>query len=310
MFGGLFGTVIGKILAVVVTVGGITGGMAATGALPVLTGIDVAPGPGPGGPVAVALPGAGVPLAFPDLPTIHQAIIDQGAQELAAGASTQAIQVAGRAETTAKKAAAAAQKCLDELTAQVNALVAGIPNITSAEQAGAMVEQARSIGADATECAKQATVLGQSGVDEITRAAGQLNFAVAQINSLNLQNTAGQVVQGAQDTLGAATKTIDQNKGNVFGMFGQISDMAATLMATAMEYQQKFQGDPSPVATSPVPTLPAPTAPAPANPFGGFGAWMDFATQMAQTYGTSFEFGSADTGGETSFDGFSRRTRR
>lgn len=298
MFGGLFGTVVGKVLAVVVTVGGVAGGMAATGALPVLTGIDgstpsipIAAAPG-----AVSLPAAeGLPLDFPDLPTLHQAIIDQGAQDLAATASTRATHIAGQAESAAREAARAAQKCLDELTSQVNALVAGIPNITTQEQAAAMVAQAKAIGEDATTCAKQATALGQRGVDEITKAASQLNAAVGQIGSLNLQNSAGQLVQGAQDTLGTATKTIDQSNGNVFGMFGQISEMAAALMATAMEYQQNFQANPAPVVTNPAPTVPS--ASNPFQQFGSFGTWMDFAARMAQTYGTDFQVNpSAGTG--------------
>jgi hypothetical protein len=304
MFGGLFASVFGKIAAVVVTLAGLTGGLAATGSLPMLSGIDIGSSPVAlaGGP-AIALPlQPGTPLSFPDLPTLHQGAVSQQAQELAAAASAQAISVANQAQGTAQKGAAAAQKCLDSLAAQVNSLVAGIPSITNQEQAAAMVAQARTIGDAATACAKKATALGQKGVDQITKAASQLNTAVAQIGALDLKATTDQVVQGAQNTVGAATQTVDKASTSAFGMFQQITDMAAALMATAMEYQQKVQGaPPAPAGNNPVPSLPStPTTTNPTNPFGGFGAfgaWMEFAAQMQQTYGT----GSTDnTGWNTS----------
>ena len=300
MFGGLFGTLFGKIAAIVVTVGGVAGGLAATDALPMLGQMDVnVPVVAPVGSTGVAMPvSAGMPLSFPDLPKLHQAAIDQGAQQIASTASTQAIRVSSQAEAQAKKAAAAAQKCLDGLTAEINTLVAGIPSITNAEQASAMVAKARTIGQSATECAKKATALGQTGVDQINKAASQLNSAVAQIGGLNLQNTANNVVQGAQDTLGNATKNVDQASGSAFGMFGQITDMAAALMAMATEYQNKF-------ATSPVPPVvnnPAPTVPSVPNvgslPFGGFGnlsSWMNLANQMSQAGGGTWTTGSTST---------------
>lgn len=301
MFAGLFGTLFGKIAAIAVTVGGVAGGLAATDALPVLGQMDinvpvVAPA---GGPAGVALPvGAGMPLSFPDLPKLHQAVIDQGAQQIASTASTQAIRVSSQAEAQAKKAAAAAQKCLDDLTAEVNALVAGIPSITNAEQASAMVGKARTIGQNATDCAKQATALGQGGVDQINKAAAQLNSAVAQISGLNLQNTATDVVQGAQDTIGSATNSIDKANGSAFGMFGQITEMAAALMAMASEYEGRFTANPvSPVTNNPAPTVPSvPTLPtAGTNPFGQFGdlsSWMNLANQMAQASGGSWSSGN------------------
>ncbi len=300
MFGGLFGTLFGKIAAIVLTVGGVAGGLAATDALPMLGQMDfsvpvVAPA---GGPAGVALPiGAGMPLSFPDLPKLHQAVIDQGAQQIASTASTQAIRVSSQAEAQAKQAAAAAQKCLDDLTAEVNALVAGIPSITNAEQASAMVGKARTIGQSATDCAKKATALGQGGVDQINKAAIQLNAAVAQISGLNLQNTANTVVQGAQDTIGTATNSIDKASGSAFGMFGQITEMAAALMAMASEYEGRFISTPVSPVTNPVPTVPSvPTLPtAGTNPFGGFGnlsSWMDLANQMAQASGGSWSDGS------------------
>jgi hypothetical protein len=295
MFGGLFASVFGKIAAVAVTVAGLTGGLAATGSLPMLSGIDV-----PASQMAlargsgIALPvQAGTPLSFPDLPTLHQGAVNQQAQELAAAASAQAISIANQAQGTAQKGAAAAQKCLDSLTAQVNALVAGIPSITNQQQAAAMVTQARTIGDAATACAKKATALGQKGVDQITKAASQLNTAVAQIGALDLKATTDQVVQGAQNTVGAATHTVDKASNSAFGMFQQITDMAAALMATAMEYQQKVQAAPAAPVGNPVPSLPTTTTPT--NPFGGFGAfgaWMEFAAQMQQAYGT----GSTTTG--------------
>lgn len=315
MFGGLFSTILGKIAAIVVTAGGVAGGMAATGALPSLGQADLSVAPvTAAGPAAVALPiKAGTPLSFPDLPKLHQAIIDRGAQELASTASTRAIRIASQAETNAKKAAAAAQKCLDGLTSQVNALVAGIPNITTQEQATAMVAQARTIGEKATACAKQATALGQQGVDEINKAAGQLNAAVAQIGSLNLQNTAGQVVQGAQNAVGDATKTIDKASGSAFGMFGQITDMAAALMATAMDFQNKFQANPGTVPTSqvPVPNQPAPAVPTNSfGQFGNLGGWMEFASQMSQMYGTEFEVNTSGNYNTTSDDDQRSGSRR
>lgn len=308
MFGGLFGTVFGKIAAVVVTVGGVAGGLAATNALPMLSQLDVnTPVVVPvAGPAGLAMPLQGGPaLSFPDLPKLHQAVIDQGAQRLASTASTQALTNASQAESKAKQAAAAAQKCLDGLTAEVNALAAGIPGITNAEQAAAMVAKARTIGENATACAKQATALGQSGVDQINKAAAQLNSAIAQIGGLNLQNTADQVVQGAQDTLGTVTKNIDKSSGSALGMFGQISDMAAALMATAMEYQTRFnQPVGTPVVTNPVPT--APIVPATTNPWGAFGnlsSWMNLANQMEQAGGsTGNTSGSSYTGSNTRGD--------
>jgi phage shock protein A len=291
MFGGLFGTVFGKIAAVLVTVGGVAGGMAATDALPMLGRLDVntpvvVPVAGPGIAVPVQ---AGSALSFPDLPKLHQAVIDQGAQHLASTASTQALRTASQAEGKARQAAAAAQKCLDSLTAEVNALVAGVPGITNSEQAATMVAKARAIGENATACARQATALGQSGVDQINKAAAQLNSAVAQIGGLNLQNNANQVVQGAQDTLGTVTKNVDKSSGSALGMFGQITDMAAALMATAMEYQNKFNQTPgTPVVTNPVPAVP--TVPTVNNPWGAFGdlsSWMALANQMQQAGGTT-----------------------
>jgi hypothetical protein len=72
-------------------------------------------------------------------------------------------------------------------------------------------------------------------------------------------------------------------------MFGQISDMAAALMATAMEYQNKFNQAPgTPIVTSPVP--PVPTVPTASNPWGAFGdlgSWMALANQMQQAGGTT-----------------------
>lgn len=294
MFGGLLASVFGKIAAVVVTVAGLTGGLAATGSLPVLSDVSVPSASAAGGP-AFALPvNAGIPLSFPDLPALHQGAMNQQAHELAAAASAQAIQAASQAQGSAQKAAAAAQKCLDSLNTQVNALVAGIATIATQEQAAAMVTQARTIGDAATACAKKANLLGQKGVDQITKAASQLNSAVAQIGSLNLQATTDPVVQGAQNTVGAATETVDKASGSAFGMFKQITDMAAALMATAMDYQQKLQGAPAPV-NNPVPTVPTqPTTTTPTSPFGAFGAWIDFATQMQQAYG-----GTGSTGTTT-----------
>lgn len=298
MFGGLFGTVVGKVAAVAVTVGGVAGGLAATGGLPAIGQVDVkVPAVQMAGPAGVAVPlQDGAPLAFPDLPKLHQAIIDQGAQDLAAGASTRAIQAAARAESDAKKAAAAAQKCLDGLTAQVNSLVAGIPNITTQQQAAEMVGKAKTIGEAATACAKQATALGQRGVDQINQAAAQLNGAVAQIGNLDLQKAAGQVVQGAQDAIGDATKNVDKASGSAFGMFGQIADMATSLMQMAMDYQNKFQPGGTPVVNNPVPTTPTvPTNPT-SNPWaqwGDLGGWMQFAQQMQQY---QQQTGAGDTG--------------
>ncbi|HEU4866273.1 MAG TPA: hypothetical protein VFV09_00970 [Actinomycetota bacterium] len=304
MFGGLFGTLFGKIAAIVVTVGGVAGGLAATDALPMLGRMDInvpAVAPVAGGP-GVALPvSGGLPLSFPDLPKLHQAAIDQGAQQIASTASSQAILLSAQAESKAQKAAAAAQKCLDGLTSEVNALVAGIPGITTAEQAAAMVAKARTVGENATACAKQATALGQSGVDQINKAAAQLNNAVAQIGGLNLQGTANAVVQGAQDTLGNATKNVDKASGSALGMFGQIGEMAAALMATAMEYQNKFGTVPtSPVTNNPAPTVP--TVPTATNPFGGFGdlsSWMNLANQMSQSGGGSSWTGGNWSGGDS-----------
>lgn len=307
MFGGLFGTLFGKIAAIVVTVGGVAGGLAATDALPMLGQMDVnVPVVAPvAGGAGVALPvSAGLPLSFPDLPKLHQAAIDQGAQQIASTASSQAILLSAQAESKAQKAAAAAQKCLDGLTTEVNALVAGIPGITTAEQAAAMVAKARTVGENATACAKQATALGQSGVDQINKAAAQLNSAVAQIGGLNLQNTANGLVQGAQDTLGNATKNVDKASGSALGMFGQIGEMAAALMATAMEYQNKFgTAATAPVTNNPAPTVP--TVPTATNPFGGFGdlsGWMNLANQMSQTSG------STGTGGNWSGGDSERNT--
>lgn len=289
MFGELFGTLFGKIAAIVVTVGGVAGGLAATDALPMLGQMDVkVPAVTQVGGAGVALPASGgMPLNFPDLPKLHQAAIDQGAQQIASTASSQAILQSAQAESKAKKAAAAAQKCLDGLTAEINALVAGIPGITNAEQAAAMVAKARTVGENATACAKQATALGQSGVDQINKAAAQLNSAVAQIGGLNLQNTVNGLVQGAQDTLGNATKNVDKASSSALDMFGQIGEMAAALMATAMEYQNKFNTVPTgPVTNNPVPTVP--TVPTATNSFGGFGdlsSWMNLASQMSQSGG-------------------------
>ncbi len=306
MFGGLFGSLFGKIAAIVVTVGGVAGGLAATDALPMLGQMDVnvpAVAPVAGG-AGVALPvSGGLPLSFPDLPTLHQAAIDQGAQQIASTASSQAILLSAQAESKAQKAAAAAQKCLDGLTTEVNALVAGIPGITNAEQAAAMVAKARTVGENATACAKQATALGQSGVDQINKAAAQLNNAVAQIGGLNLQNTTNAVVQGAQDTLGNATKNVDKASGSALGMFGQIGEMAAALMATAMEYQNKFGTVPTaPVINNPAPTVP--TVPTATNPFGGFGdlsSWMNLANQMSQSSGSTWTGGNW-SGGDSDRD--------
>ena len=104
MFGGLFTTIFGKIAAVVVTVGGVAGGMAAAGSLPI-AGQDVAVSTiTAAGPETLGLPtGGGVPLVFPELPKFHQAVIDQGAQGLAATASTQAVRGASQAERNAAK---------------------------------------------------------------------------------------------------------------------------------------------------------------------------------------------------------------
>ncbi|MEX0789279.1 MAG: hypothetical protein WD178_00725 [Actinomycetota bacterium] len=298
----MFATLFGKIAAIAVTVGGVAGGLAATDALPMfsLTQVNVPAVVPVAGPAGGAFPiGAGMPLSFPDLPRLHQAAIDQGAQQIASTASTQAVRVSTQAEAQAFKAAAAAQKCLDDLTTEVNALAAGIPSITNAEQASAMVGKARTIGQNATDCAKKATALGQDGVDQINKAAAQLNSAVAQISGLNLQNTAAGVVQGAQDTLGTATKSIDTASGSAFGMFGQITEMAAALMAMASEYEGRFTAGPVlPVATDPVPTIPNPPT-AGTNPFGQFGnlsSWMNLANQMSQAGGG---FGS---GGDTAQD--------
>lgn len=285
MFGGLLGTAMGKVAAIVVTVGGVAGGLAATGGLPPLGQVEIPTAAVPvAGSAGVAMPvKGGAPLGFPDLPRIHEAIISQGAQDLAASASGRALKAAAQAERDAKKAATSAQKCLDDLTAQVNALAAGIPNITTQQQAAEMVAKAKTIGENATACARQASALGQKGVDEINKTAAQLNAALAQIGSLDLQKTAGQVVQGAQNAVGDAGKTVDQASGSAFGMFQRISDMAAALMATAMEYQNRFQPGTTPVNPAPVPTVPTnPTDPNPFSQWGDFGAWMNFATQMQQ----------------------------
>jgi hypothetical protein len=161
-----------------------------------------------------------------------------------------------------------------------------------------MVAKARTIGQSATECAKKATALGQTGVDQINKAASQLNSAVAQIGGLNLQNSANNVVQGAQDTLGNATKNVDKASGSAFGMFGQITDMAAALMAMANEYQNQFPTNPvPPVVNNPAPAVP--TVPNMGNlPFGGFGdlsSWMNLANQMEQAGGGTWTTGSTNT---------------
>ncbi len=71
-------------------------------------------------------------------------------------------------------------------------------------------------------------------------------------------------------------------------MFGQITDMAAALMATAMDYQNKFGATGNPVVNTPAPTVP--TVPTATNPFGGLGdlaGWMSLAAQMQQAGGGS-----------------------
>lgn len=232
MFGGLFRTWFGRILAAVVAVAGATGGLAAAGAVPLsLTGNSTDEGP-PAPAVASALLPAGAPLTFPDLPIMHQAVFDQDVQDLATNASAEAVAIAVRAQTQAQAAADAAQKCLEELNVRVNALLAGIPGIATAEQAEAVVHQARTIADAATACAGKATALGQSGVDQITKAAGLLNEAMVQVASLDLTATSAAAVEVAQETLGTATKTVDQASGNAFGMFKQIADIAAAMMAT------------------------------------------------------------------------------
>ena len=296
----------GKIAAIVVTVGGVAGGMAATGGFGTLGQAGVSAAPlSAAGAGSTALPGAeGVPLNFPDLPQFQEVSAQPG-QEQATAATARALAIAAQAEGSARQAAVAAQKCLDSLTAQVQGLVAGIPNITSQQQAAAMVAQARTISQAATACAKQATALGQKGIDQINKAASELNAAVTKIGSLDLQSTADQVVQNAQNTVGNATKAVDQASGSAFGMFKQITDMAAALMATAMDFQNKYQ-NPVPAPNNPVPTAPGVPAPTTTNPFaqwGDIGSWMTFAAQMAQTYGTESNQSNVNVQTSESSDG-------
>lgn len=283
MFGGLFASLAGKIVALVISIAGVTGGLAATGSLP-LPNQSTAPlaGSGVQTPVASANTAAAVPLAFPDLPTAQDLVEAGGEQDLAISSAGQAIQAAGIAENTARQAAEAARRCIEQVAESVSALVAQVAGITTPEQAQALVTQAKGIAGSAQTCIRQATVLGRSGVDQASKAAAQAEAAAKQLEGL--AGATQTVLDAAQSAVGSATDKAGAANSSALGAFQKFGGLAE-LIARAMEMQKSLEAAKAnpgtgPVIAPPVGSVPVPTAPVP-NPAQLRSQWEQFGMDFA-----------------------------
>lgn len=209
MLGGIFGTVVGKVLAGILGVAGLAGGLAAAGALP---GVGGAP------EVEVAVDTPAAKVAVPA--KIDTVTLDS----LPAGtAAAEAVGLINEAEAAAAKAAAAAQKCVDTAGSQLNALLGTLKGVTDLTQVQGLLGTATSIGNKAQTCANEAKALSQSAVDKATAAASQAGGlgGLSDLGGLSgagnpnelieqIIVTATGVVQSALDAQGMANGIVDQ----------------------------------------------------------------------------------------------------
>lgn len=297
MFGGLFASLVGKIVAVVISIAGVTGGLAATGSLPLLNqSTGTPPAATLQTPVASANTAAGIPLSFPDIPTANDLVEAGGEQDLAISSAGQAIQAAGVAEETARQAAEAARKCIEQVTASVSALVAQVAGITTPEQAQALVTQAKVIAGNAQTCIKQAAALGKAGVDQASKAAAQANAAAKQLEGLTGATQA--VVNAAQSAVGTATDKAGDANNSALGAFQQLGGLM-DLMSKAIDEAARVNPGTVPVITPPVGSVPVPTTPVP-NPTQIRSQWeqfaMDFAAKAMNEWSMEGFSGNRDVG--------------
>ncbi len=278
MFGGLFGSLIGKIAALVISITGLTGGLVATGSLPMLDQSDGTLGGS--GVQTRNTAGAGVPLSFPDIPTAQELVEAGGSQDMAIASAGQAIQAAGTAEATARQAAEAARRCIEQVTASVSALVAKVSAATTPEEAQALVTQAKGIAESAHNCVKQATALGKSGVDQANQARAQAEAAARQLDGVNLTGATQGVVSAAESAAGTATGTAGEANDTALGAFQKVADLSMDLMRMATEMQKSFEASQGNPGTVPLP-VPAPTTPQVPNPAQFSAQWERFGMDMA-----------------------------
>lgn len=191
MFSELLSTIPGKIIAVLTSLAGLTGGVAATGNLssaPVFSLLRSEPSV----PQGASTPDmAGIPLDFPvDLVTAIP--VDPAAAEeidISIAPHKPAPVIDPEAQAAAAlvaEAAALAEACLAQVGDEIAAVAAALPGIVSSAHAEALAAQAQALIDAANDCARNAAA---AGVDESDRAGAALQQAsalIAQIQGLDL----------------------------------------------------------------------------------------------------------------------------
>lgn len=234
MFGGLLGTVAGKIIAAVTGVAGVAGGLAAAGALPDIGTQHSASASGeastPAGSTSASAEASVSGPTGPEVPEVE-------VPELPVGAGD-ALAIATQARQTASEARAAASECVNTIRAEVIALVSSVRGATNPDQADELVEQAREIGAKARACAEAARELAQHSVDEASEARGLL-ARVPVVGGHPANGSADAGYATARTAVADANEIASDALDMAFGTSGDVTEIATQAVGDSIAIQRK-----------------------------------------------------------------------
>lgn len=234
MFGGIFKSAVGRIALSLLSVAGVSAGMAVGGSLPV-----AAPGQAPvaARPGYVPLGAPGIALDFPSQ-VLATPVAQEAAQQMVYEPVVSVAPPAALPVPALGPGAPAPPACVNEVAGALDLVIKGIPGIASPEQQQAMLSRAGAIVESARACVVQAGVSGQGMVGAVSRLAQTAVEALGQIQSLVLAppadpgtgpgpllgpvgTVAGKVVGGTVGfTLGVVDKTLQVTGGLLGGLLG------------------------------------------------------------------------------------------
>lgn len=128
-----------------------------------------------------------------------------------------------------------APPCVADLSSTVTGLAAAVSTLTSADQAGGVLEQVNSLGTAANACAQQVAGVGSTGIETLTHVGHQLNGIVATVQALPLlspapspeagQAPAGGIKNPVEATLGVVGDGLGMTLGAMNVVTGSVGDV-------------------------------------------------------------------------------------
>ncbi len=238
MFEGLFGSLIGKILAIVTGLAGVVTGLAVTDAIPLeIPGIE-STNASVSATANTPAGNAGASVSTPDLTVAQEAAAEQ-AQEQAVAIADQALGIVADVNSQAAAAKTVADACVASVTDSVTKLTAKIPGIATPAAAQALVAEAGAIGTAAQQCVAEAGKLGQTAVDLAKTALQQVTQAAGLLNGLGLPTgIAGDKVDAAVAATDAATGIADDAMKLALSIADKVTKMATGAVGDSMGIQQ------------------------------------------------------------------------